>query len=159
MIYLWLVVIIFLGILEVITTGLVSIWFVISAIFALISSFFIDNFIIQFGIFVILGVILMLTTRKTLTKFFMKNEKTNFDRIIGMTGIVTEDIEENNIGEVKVDGKKWSAISDKKITAGNLVKILKIDGVKLKVEERKWLFYVSIYYYINFSGHIYNSLY
>jgi len=137
MIYLWLVVIIFLGILEVITTGLVSIWFVISAIFALISSFFIDNFIIQFGIFVILGVILMLTTRKTLTKFFMKNEKTNFDRIIGMTGIVTEDIEENNIGEVKVDGKKWSAISDKKITAGNLVKILKIDGVKLKVEERK----------------------
>jgi membrane protein implicated in regulation of membrane protease activity len=51
-----------------------------------------------------------------------------------MQGIVTEEIRKNEVGEVKVDGKKWSAIADNKIEVGSIVKILKINGVKLKVE-------------------------
>lgn len=137
MFYFWLVIVIFLGILEAATVGLVSIWFVISGIVALILSFFTDNFVIQFAVFVILGVILMLTTRKTLTKYFSKEEKTNLDRVIGMKAIVTENIEKNKIGEVKVDGKKWSAIADEDIEEGSIVKILQINGVKLKVENWK----------------------
>ena len=54
-----------------------------------------------------------------------------------MKGVVTETITNNNVGEVKVDGKKWSAISTKKITTGSKVEILAIDGVKLKVKEIK----------------------
>jgi len=134
MFYFWLGIVIFLGILEVATVGLVSIWFVISGIVSLILSFFVDSFAIQFGVFVLLGLILMLTTRKTLSKYFEKTEKTNLDRVVGMQGIVTEDIEKNGIGEVKVDGKKWSAVADEEIKKGSIVKILKIDGVKLKVE-------------------------
>lgn len=53
-----------------------------------------------------------------------------------MRGIVTEKITKNSPGEVKVDGKRWMAISDKTINVDNDVKILEIDGVKLKVE--KW---------------------
>ena len=134
MFYFWLGIVIFLGIIEVATVGLVSIWFVISGIVSLILSFFVDSFAIQFGVFVLLGLILMLTTRKTLSKYFEKTEKTNLDRVVGMQGIVTEDIEKNGIGEVKVDGKKWSAVADEEIKVDSIVKILKIDGVKLKVE-------------------------
>lgn len=134
MFYFWLGIVIFLGIVEATTVGLVSIWFVISGIISLILSFFVDSFAIQFGVFVLLGVFLMLTTRKSLSKYFEKTEKTNLDRVIGMKGIVTEDIELNGIGEVKVDGKKWSAIADYEIKKDSMVKILKIDGVKLKVE-------------------------
>ena len=36
---------------------------------------------------------------------------------------------------VKVDGKRWSAISDKKIAVGEEVTVLEIDGVKLKVRK------------------------
>ena len=36
---------------------------------------------------------------------------------------------------VKVDGKRWSAISTKKIKVGRKVEILSIDGVKLHVKE------------------------
>ena len=43
----------------------------------------------------------------------------------------TKEIEE----VVKVDGKKWTAISNKKIKVDSTVKVLEIDGVKLKVEE------------------------
>ena len=134
MFYFWLLIVIFLGILEAATVGLVSIWFIISGIVSLILSFLIPNFFVQFAVFVILGVILMLTTRKTLLKFFSKGEKTNLDRIMDMKGIVTEDIVLNGIGEVKVDGKRWSAVSSDEIKVGSIVKILKIDGVKLKVE-------------------------
>ena len=53
-----------------------------------------------------------------------------------MKGIVTDDITELKIGEVKVDGKIWSAVSKENLKIGDKVKILKIDGVKLKV--KRW---------------------
>ena len=126
--------VIFLGIVEGMTANLVSIWFIISGVFALITSFMFDSFLIQFAIFVVLGVVLMILTRNKLEEKLVKKEKTNFDRIIGMKGVVTEPIDDTIIGEVKVDGKKWSAISNKKLEVGDMVKILKINGVKLIVE-------------------------
>ena len=134
MFYFWLGLMIILGIIEASTINLVSIWFIISGLLALILSFFTDNFIIQFGIFVIVGIILMLTTRKTLEKILIKKEKTNLDRIIGMKGDVTEEIHELIIGEVNLDGIRWSAISKSKLKVGDVVRILKINGVKLEVE-------------------------
>ena len=132
--FMWLIIILFLGFIEAITVNLVTIWFVISGIVSLILSFFIDDFI---SVFVILGILLLITTRSWLNKVFKINKyKTNLDRVIGMQGIVTEKITKNSPGEVKVDGKRWMAISDKTINVDNDVKILEIDGVKLKVE--KW---------------------
>lgn len=135
--FMWLIIILFLGFVEAITVNLATIWFVISGIVSLVLSFFIDDFIIQFSVFVILGILLLITTRSWLNKVFKINKyKTNLDRVIGMRGIVTEKITKNSPGEVKVDGKRWMAVSDKTINVDNDVKILEIDGVKLKVE--KW---------------------
>lgn len=134
--FMWLIIILFLGFIEAITVNLVTIWFVISGIVSLILSFFINDFIIQFSVFVILGILLLITTRSWLNKVFKINKyKTNLDRVIGMRGIVTEKITKNSPGEVKVDGKRWMAVSDKTINVDNDVKILEIDGVKLKVEK------------------------
>ena len=133
---LWLIVILVLTIFEIATVGLVSIWFIASAIVALILSFFVPNFYVQFATFVILGIILLITTRPILNKVIVpKKTKTNLDRVIGMTGIVTEEIKKNSVGEVKVDGKKWSAISKSRINVGDEVIIKNIDGVKLIVEK------------------------
>ncbi len=134
MVYFWFILVIFLGILEAITVNLVSIWFIISGLVALILSFITDNFVIQFGVFVLLGLILMVLTKKNLEKKLVKKEKTNLDRIIGMKGIVTESIDDLKVGEVKVDGKKWSAISKESLEKGQCVRILKIKGVKVEVE-------------------------
>ena len=134
MFYIWLFIIIVLAFIEVMTVNLVSIWFIISGLFALITSFIFDNFLIQFAVFVVLGVLLMITTRDVLEKKLVRKEKTNLDRIIGMKGVVTEEIDMFQIGEVKVDGKAWSAVSTTKIEVGEIVKILKIEGVKLIVE-------------------------
>jgi membrane protein implicated in regulation of membrane protease activity len=136
MFWIWLIVIILLTIAEIMTVNLVTIWFVISAIVSLVLSFFIDSFNIQFFVFVILGVILLITTRQTLEQLVNKRkQRTNIDRIIGMTGVVIEEIKKNKNGAVKVDGKVWTATSDKNIKVDSIVKVLEIQSTKIKVEE------------------------
>lgn len=138
MVWIWLGIVIALTLIEVLTTNLVTVWYIASALIALVLSLFIDNYLVQFSVFVILGTILLFTTRDYLLKLIVKSkEKTNLDRVVGMTAIVTEEITKNKPGEVKVDGKRWTAIADKKITVQSTVKVLEINGVKLKVEEEK----------------------
>ncbi len=137
MFYLWLTIVIFLAVIEAMTTSLTTIWFVISGIVAILVSFITDNFMIQFSIFCVLGIILLATTRSFLLKVVKtKDVKTNIDRIIGARGIVTEDITNTSLGEVKVDGKRWTAFADTELKVNTPVRIILIDGVKVKVE--KW---------------------
>lgn len=134
---LWLILIFLLIVVEVSTVNLVTVWFIASAIVSLVLSFFVDNFMIQFGIFVILGVILLITTRPVLSKMInQRSENTNLDRVIGMTAVVTEPIKKNSVGEVKVDGKRWSAIANRNFGIGEEVIVDEIDGVKLIVRKK-----------------------
>lgn len=136
--YFWLVLVIILIVVEACTCELVTIWFVASGIVALILSLFIDNIFIQTSVFIVLGILLLITTRTILKKFLkVKDEPTNLDRVIGMKGIVTKEISSLNYGEVKVDGKFWTAISDSEFKEGDTVKIIDINGVKLKVKNWK----------------------
>lgn len=138
MIWIWLGIVICLALIEILTVNLTTIWFVASGLIALLLSVFIDSYLIQFSVFVIGGVLLLIFTKPYLVnKFTIKNVKTNLDRVIGMEGIVTEDISKNNPGEVRVDGKRWTAISSNSISKGKTVYIKKIEGVKLIVEEEK----------------------
>lgn len=134
----WLAIIIILAVLEAMTVSLTTIWFVASGLVALVISFFTDSYLIQFGAFVLIGVILLITTKPLLNKTIKpKKSATNAERVLEMQGLVTEKISKNHNGEVKVDGKRWTAYSDETIEVGSTVNILKINGVKLKVEEVK----------------------
>ena len=132
----WLILIVVLTIVEVCTTNLVTIWFIASGLVSLIVSFVTTNMVILSSIFVILGIILLITTKPLLDKLMKnKNNDTNLERIIGKSAIVTEAIEKDGVGEVRIDGKRWSAISSCDIPVNVKVKVLKIDGVKLIVEK------------------------
>ena len=136
MMILWIIVIVILTIIEAITFNLTTIWFVGGGIAALGISFLTDNFVIQFGVFVIVGVLLLATTRKAAVRFLMKNRvPTNADRVINMQGIVTEEIIPTRTGEIKVDGKRWTAFAEERIEEGKIVCVVAIEGVKLKVKE------------------------
>lgn len=134
MFYIWLVITIVLAIIEMTTVNLVCIWFIISSILAMITSLFINNIVIQSAIFVLGGTLLLLLTKDAVKKILPNKTKTNIDRIIGMKGIVTEKITKKNTGEVKVDGKHWSAIADETINENETVEILEINSTKLKVK-------------------------
>lgn len=134
----WLIIFIFLIFVEIATVNLVSIWFAIGAIASCILSIYVDNLIIQLGCFVITSTICLILTKSIISK--IKNHKitpTNLDRVIGDIGIVTEDLDEFNNGEVKVDGKTWTATSKETLTVGTKVKIVSINGVKLNVKSIK----------------------
>ena len=136
--YVWLIVILILSIIEVATCGLTTVWFVISAIVSLILSFFITNDFVLFTVFVVLGAVLLLTTRPILKKYTSTNKvATNIDKIIGLKAVCTIDILPDEVGEVKVEGKYWSAISNDKITEGEKVIVKQIKSVKLVVEREK----------------------
>lgn len=65
----WLGLIIVLTLLEIAAKKLVTIWFVASSLISLILSFFIDSFFVQFLVFIIVGFVLLVTTRDYLIKF------------------------------------------------------------------------------------------
>ena len=135
---LWLVTAIVLAIIEAATINLVTIWFIASALVSLLLAYLGVSTYVQIAVFVLLGVVLLILTKKPLEKLLKKTkQKTNADRVLDMSGIVTEEIKEDKPGEVKVDGKRWTAISKQNLKEGSKVKILKIDGVKLIVEEEK----------------------
>lgn len=74
----WLGLIIVLTLLEFTAKKLVTFWFVTSAFVSLILSFFIDSFFIQFLVFIILGFVLLITTRDYLLKLI--NDKKQIKR-------------------------------------------------------------------------------
>ena len=134
----WMVIFLVLVFIELITVNLVTIWFAIGAMVSFLLTYFTDSVTIQIIAFIVVSLISLLLTRGIVNKLKdSKVEATNLDRVIGKIGIVTEEITKLEPGEVKVDGKKWSAISPKKISVGSKVEILSIDGVKLKVKEVK----------------------
>ena len=134
----WMVIFIILILIELSTVNLVSIWFAIGALASFILSFWVSDMTWQIAMFVGVSFISLLLTRGFVKKVRGgKIEATNLDRVIGKIGVVTEEITKLDPGEVKVDGKRWSAISTKKIKVGSKVEILSVDGVKLNVKEVK----------------------
>lgn len=136
MFYVWLTVVVLLTIVEAMTVNLTTIWFVVSGLVAIGLSFVTDIFLIQFGVFVCLGIVLLIVTKPFVKKFLdSRDAKTNFDRIIGMNGIVLKEINDVDNGEVKVDGKIWTAYSDDSLKVNDKVKVLEISGSKIKVRK------------------------
>lgn len=134
----WIIVAVIAAILEGCTFQLVSIWFTVGAIASAVVSVFTDNVLLQLAVFVIISIICVVAIRPLANKLKNKNGgvATNCDRHIGKIAEVVVDI--NNVeavGQVKVDGAVWSAKStiDVVIPAGTMVKVDKIEGVKLIV--------------------------
>ena len=125
-------------IVESFTLGFFVFWVSIGAIFALITSLFTTNIIIQSTVFVITSTLLLLLTKPLIKKFVKtpKAKPTNVYSIIGKEGIVLETIDSiNGTGKVKVNGELWSAISDSNIEKNEKIKVISVNGVKLKVEK------------------------
>lgn len=138
MAYVWLAVAIAMGVVEGATFNLVSVWFAGGAAVAFFTALFGGAFPLQLALFIVVSAILLACLRPLAKRrAAVKPDPTNADRLIGMTGIVTEPIDNvQATGAVKVAGVEWTARSeqDTVIEAGVQVKILRISGVKLYVE-------------------------
>ena len=139
MIWVWLGAAVVFGIVEALTAGLVSIWFVAGSAVALIGAFLGAGLGVQVALFLVVSAAALAATRPLVKRWTSgKAVPTNADRVLGDSGKVTETIDnENSTGAVYVDGKTWTARSADGgvIPAGAVVKIVRMEGVKLFVEK------------------------
>lgn len=139
-IVIWLAVLIFMIIIEIITMGLTTIWFAGGAFIGIIAAALGFSVWIQILLAVLVSALLLFFTRPVAVKYFNKErEKTNAEGLVGRKAIVTGKIDNlQGTGKVTVDGMEWTArtLSDgKMIEPGETVMIRGINGVKLLVEE------------------------
>lgn len=134
----WLIVMVLCGILEGITLGITSIWFVFGALAALVASFVIDSVIIQVVLFIVVSILLLIFTKPLAIKYLkVGSEKNTLNQIIGKEAIVLEEIDNiNGTGQVKIGGIIWSAISSngKNLPKDSIVVVVEIKGVKVIVK-------------------------
>lgn len=124
-------------IIELNTADLTTVWFVVSSAITLVCAALKANPVLQVIIFIFLSAALVLATRP-LTKKMMQTEiiHTNADKIIDMVGVVTKEIDENDIGEIKVNNELWRAVSNSgKIDVGEKVSVKAINGNKAIVSK------------------------
>lgn len=133
----WTAVIIIAIALEAATAQLVSIWFAGGGLAGLIAHFLHAPFWLQVIAAAVATLILLLATRPLVWRFLRgKETRTNADRVVGRTAVVTEPID--NVlakGRVSVLGSDWTArsLDGGAIPAGAQVRVERIEGVKLIV--------------------------
>ena len=140
-VYIWTALFIVLIIIEAMTAQLTTIWFAVGALASAIAAFFNGPVWLQWTLFLVVSVVLILSTRKLARGLLKAKPKaTNADRAIGQNGIVTEEIDNLNAkGAVSLNGMFWTARSEDNsvIPVGETVTAVRIDGVKLIVTRQE----------------------
>lgn len=133
----WLIAMVVFAVAEAMTVSLVSIWFAVGSLGAIIVALLGGGLVFQVTVFLALAVALLLSLRGIVRKHIRPRvTRTNIDSVIGATGVVLTPV--NNIaalGQVQISGVEWSARStdNSHIPAGTLVRVDRIEGVKVFV--------------------------
>lgn len=134
----WLIALVVFGIAEAATVSMVSLWFMGGALAAMIAQFLGAGPWVQITVFIVVSVILLACLRPFVRRFVSpKRTATNIDAVLGREAIITEAVDDlRAVGTLKLDGKEWTARSaaGEPLPVGTVVKIVKIEGVKLYVE-------------------------
>ena len=137
----WVGVMVIFGALEAITVGLTSIWFVVGGVGGLVVSMLNGPIWLQLLVFFVVSIGCMIAARPLVVKYINQaTTATNADRVLGAVARVTEAIDNTvPVGAVYVDGKTWSArsVSGEPIAQGTMVRVKRMEGVRLFVEESK----------------------
>lgn len=138
MLTLWLLIIIASIIIEAITVDLVSIWFGLGAICALLGNLLGLPDSVQIAICIIVTVVCLVVTRPIAKQYFKTNTvPTNSDRLIGKHAKVIKEINQDSKGEVLVLSSYWAASSydNSHIAVGSYCEVLSIEGAHLVVKQ------------------------
>lgn len=137
----WIIVLLVALFIELATTALISIWFVIGAIPAYIVQKLGFPLPYQIGAFVIVSILAFILTKPFVKKFLSHDiQLTNVEALIGKQAVVVEritSISNGNVGAVKLEGKTWTARSStgEEIEINEVVIVDRIEGVKVFVSK------------------------
>ena len=124
--------------LEIVTSGFYLMSVGIGAAVAGIANYMGIDPTTQLIVFTIVTIICLIASRpfaNILTRG-SPDKKAATDRFMGKEGLVTEAIDSDNAGMIKISGEEWRAISTEAIQVGESVIVEKVKGVKLKVRKK-----------------------
>ena len=135
----WLIAMIVLLVVEGLVPGLISIWFALGALAALVSALLHAPLWLQIVWFLAVSIIALALTRPLAKKYInARTQPTNADMMIGKECVVRESIDNVlGTGAVSVDGKVWTARTESdemKVQEGSRAVVVRIEGVKLIVK-------------------------
>ena len=137
MIVFWTIMLLVFIAVEAVTVSLVSAWFAAGALAAVISALLGGEIWLQSVLFFLVSGIMLILLRPLAKKHFTpKLTKTNVDAVVGSTGKVIRQIDNDSAaGQVKLGGMEWSArsTSGEIIEEGTMIRVDKIEGVKVYV--------------------------
>ena len=122
-------------VIEALTVGLVSIWFVPGAIIAAILSVWVKNFYIQLAVFLVISGITMFLSKKFFKKTKSEKLAESNDLLIGKTALAKTDISATD-GKVVVGDVYWRAVSENQINKGEYVTVTAVNGNTLTVTKK-----------------------
>lgn len=133
----WLVLLVFFLGAEAATVSMVSLWFAVSALVALLAALLGGPGWLQGTLFLVVSAVLLALLRPLVKRYISPRiTATNVDSVIGSRGRVTAAIDNiSAAGQVKLGAMEWTArsTSGEPIEAGTLVRVDRIEGVKVFV--------------------------
>lgn len=138
--YIWLGIFVISIIVEFATSELVSVWFALGSIFALIISVIPGvPYYISIILFFVVSIFCLVLLRPLSKKLLSRNiVKSNVEEIIGKRGVVIKDITDLERGEIKINDVVWTAeLADGEgpINKEEIVFVVAINGNKLIVKK------------------------
>lgn len=137
MAWIWLALLLVFIYTEVSTVTMVSLWFAVGSLVALVASLLDAELWLQVVLFVVVSGVMLAALRPVARKHFTpKLTRTNVDAVIGKEGIVSAKIDNVAcVGTVKISGMEWSARSTggEELAEGTRIRVDKIEGVKVFV--------------------------
>lgn len=135
----WICAIVLFLAIEAIVPGLISIWFAVGSLPALLSAVLGGPEWLQIALFLLSSAVALILTRPLARKYVNSRvQATNADVVIGKDCVVVEAVDNlHGTGAVSIGGKVWTARTEREdllLPEGSVARVLRIDGVKLIVE-------------------------
>ncbi len=131
----WLALAVVFVIVELLTTALVSIWFVPGAIVTAFLSMLVKNITVQIVVFLLISGVVIFLSKKVFRRTRADQLTNPNELLVGKTAIVKEG---TTLAEAKVlvGDVYWRAVSDAPLSVGELVTVIAVNGNTLTVEKQ-----------------------
>ncbi|QQE79441.1 NfeD family protein [Alicyclobacillus sp. SO9] len=138
--WVWLIVAVVIGIIEVSTFTFVLLWIAVAAFITTLLTGVITNIWGQLLLFAIFSVVLYVVTRPIARR--MKSQKlykNPVEEMANQTGVVVTGAKVGDLATVKVNGEVWSAHCDTDLETGQRIQVVRATSTVLQVRvmERK----------------------
>jgi membrane protein implicated in regulation of membrane protease activity len=135
----WIILSVIFGFVEIISPTFFFFWFALGALASGVVSLFIESFTLNIAIFIIVSLLLWISTRKIVSKWY-KNSSPNklyLDTLEGREGVIKA-IDDDGKMIVNIKGDQWRAYkkdSSQELNIGDKIKVTKKSGNIIYVEK------------------------